>query len=227
MTSRATSASGSSKQPASGRLPPRISGKAAVPAPRPLPKVLSYPKMHSLDKFLPLVKDRLCYVIRDYGNIGISVLIVRDQKRDKITVLCGDWYGNNLDLDSNASDPLVQASLVFVNEDLQLFIKIMQTIRVDQAQFFLAIDNGQLVLTDIQVSVNKLAGPGMIRDIFGNIYRTQEVLKIETLDDRAIEYLEKGTGNYGGDLVIKPSRFTTFSPGNDDDIAPLYIRITR
>jgi hypothetical protein len=83
-----------------------------------------------------------------------------------------------------------------------------------------------LLLVDVQVSLNKMAGPGMLRDVFGKIYPTQEVLKIESLDDRAIEYIEKGTGNYEGELIIKPSKFSVFSP-NTELLVPLYVEVKR
>ncbi len=233
MTSPATSASGSSRPPKisggikSGRLP-RTAQEAPVKKPVVLPSVLSYPKFHHMAVCEAVLKDHLCYVIRHYGTEGISVLILREPKSDKVTVLCGDWKGNNINLDGDSGDRIIQAALVFVQEDLPLFMQVMHSIKLPQAQFFLALDaEGNLVLTDIQVSLNKLAGPGMVRDIFGKVYRTQEVLKVEPLDDRAIEYIAKGTGTYEGDLIIKPSKFTSFSPAADGAIIPLYAEVRR
>lgn len=224
----------SKKSPTSGRLPPKISGQGVKPTaitaqkPTKLPDVLAYPKFHSLDVVEPVIKDHLIYVIRHYGRDGIAVLILRDPNNDRITVLCGDWNGNNIDLDGDNANHITQAALVFVQEDLPLFMKTMHAINLRQAQFFLAIDDeGRLTLTDIQIAFNKLAGPGMVRDIFGKIYRTQEVLKIEPADERALEFIRKGTGTYEGDLVIKPSKFTTFGPTVEDSIIPLYAEVRR
>ncbi len=234
MTIPGTLASGLSKQPTSGRLPPRISGRGATttvplaPKKRVLPTVLAYPRMHPLEVCEKHLKDHLCYFIRHYGNEGLSVLISRDPKKDEVAVLCGDWKGNNIDLSADSTDRIVQAGLVFLQEDLKLFMNVMHTIKLTQAQFFLALDAGnQLTLTDIQVAYNKLVGPGMVRDIFGKVYRTQEVIKVEALDDRSIEYVGKGTGSYEGDLLIKPSKFTTFSPTAEDEIIPLYVEVRR
>lgn len=200
-----------------------------------MPKVLPYPKMQHMAVAEAVLKDHLCYVLRHYGNDGIAVLILRNPKQDQIAVLCGDWKGNNIDLDGDSTDRLVQAALVFVQEDLKLFLELMHYIKLPQAQFFLALDaEGNLILTDIavvqiaqQVAMTKMVGPGMVRDLFGKIYRTQEVLKVEALDDRAIEYIAKGTGTYEGDLIIKPSKYTTFSPTDDDGIIPLYAEVRR
>lgn len=212
-------------------MPPKISGRAdrpATPKPVVLPKVLTYPKIHPLSQTQAILKDHLCYIIKHYGTEGVSVLVMREPKLDKVTVLCGDWNGNNIDLDPNSDNRIVQAALVFVKEDLKLFLQLMQTIKLNQAQFFLAIDqNNQLTLTDIQIAVGKLSGPGMVRDLFGNIYRTQEVLKVEALDERSLEYIGKGTGTYEGDLIVKPSKFTTFSPGPDGPLVPLYAEVKR
>jgi len=222
-TTTKTSMSGLSKQPRSGRVQPP---KAAA-RPVKLPPVLAYPKLHPLSATSAHIKDRLCYVVRHYGNNGLAVLVVREPNRDKTAVLCGDWYGKNLDLDGDSTDPVIQSALVFIREDFPLFLKTMQLIKLNQAQFFLALDQGQLTLVDIQTTIDKLAGPGMVRDIFGKIYRTQEIIKIEAIDDRAIEFIEKGTGNYEGNLIIKPSQFRTFSPNEASNIVPLYTEIIR
>lgn len=200
------------------------------PAPKKvkaLPKVLPYPTLHPLATTLPLIKNRLCYIIRHYGTHGLSVLIARTPKEDKVAVLCGDWNGNNIDLVGDDKDPMVQAAIVFIQQDLKLFLHAMKLIKVDQAQFFLALDKeGHLTLVDMQVTANKLAGPGFIKDFFGKIYRTQEVLKVEAMDDRAVEYLEKGTGSYEGDLIIKTSKFSTFHSDAASDM-PMYTEIKR
>lgn len=224
MTTRATPPSGSFKQPQSGRV---IKGPAPKKA-MVLPQVLAYPHFHPLDATLSLIKDRLCYVIRHYGYGGLSVLIVRNPKDDKTAVLCGDWKGNSIDIVADSSDPLTQAALVFINDDLKLFLEAMYRIKLLQGQFFFAIDaDANLTLVDLQISLNKFAGPGFIRDLFGRAYRTQEVLKVEVIDDRAIEYIGKATGNYEGDLLLKPSKFTSFNPTTTITDVPLYIEIKR
>lgn len=191
-----------------------------------LPKVLPYPALHQLETTLPLIKNRLCYVIRHYGTHGLSVLVARKPSEDKVAVLCGDWKGNNIDL-IDEKEPLVQAALVFVREDLGLFLNTMRLTKITQAQFFLALDDGgHLTLVDMQVSANKLAGPGFIKDFFGKIYRTQEIIKVEAIDDRAVEYLGKGTGSYEGDLIIKTSKFSTFHSETASDM-PTYTEIKR
>lgn len=196
--------------------------------------MLSAPILYPLTQTSALIKDRLVYVIRHYGNIGISVLIskqkdVKGKKVDPdkdILVLCGDWRGNSLDLADRTSSPLTEHALKFVRNDIGLFLQMMKTIRLEQAQFFLALSPDGLILVDMQVAVTKLVGPGMLRDIFGKVYRTQEVLKVEPFDARALEYIQKGTGNYEGNVIVKLSKFSLFSPTKDLSV-PLYTGIER
>ena len=227
MTTKGTLPSGSYKRPLSGRMPqpakPVVQPKPAQPV---LPKIIPYPRMQPFSEVAHLLKDRTCYIIKRYNQNGISVLVTRRPEADSVAVLCGDWFGNSLDLVSTDNE-LTKAALVFLNEDLPLFITIMRTIKLLQAQFFLTIgDDGKLVLVDIQKSADMLVGPGMVRDIFGKIYKTQEAIKVETpMNDQSIEYILKGSGSYEGDLIIKPSKFSTFA--GPTSIIPLYAEVRR
>ncbi len=49
----------------------------------------------------------------------------------------------------------------------------------------------------------------MVRDVFGRIVETPRIIKVEVLDDRVIEAIERGGGAYSDDLIIKPSVFKT------------------
>ena len=102
----------------------------------------------------------------------------------------------------------------------------MQLIKIEQAQFYFAIED-ELTLVDMQLSLNKFAGPGMIKDIFGKIMKTQEIIKTEIIDNRAIEFINKGTGSYEGNLVIKPSRFRVYHNQATGVYTPLYVEVKR
>ncbi len=186
-----------------------------------VPKVLKYPTFIGNDK-LDHVKNLLCYVIKDYGNDGVSLLLTRKPEKDEIIVLCGDWKGNNIDIQSN--DPRVAFITELLNTELAKLASILKTIRVDQAQFFFSTKDG-LKLVDMQVALNKLVGPGMIRDLFSKIIPTQEVLKIEPIDDRAYGAIIDGKGSYEGNLIIKPSKFRMIE--QNGAYSPLYLRYVR
>ena len=101
---------------------------------------------------------------------------------------------------------------------------ILSTININQAQFFFSNKDGYM-LVDMQVSVNKLVGPGMIRDLFSKIVPTQEVIKVEPIDDRAIAALLDGNGSYAGNVIIKPSKFRLIE--QNGIYSPLYLRYVR
>ena len=133
----------------------------------------------------------------------------------------------NIDIVSN-NDPLATHGMEFAQKQLATFLKTMQLIKLEQAQFFFAIDeNNQLVLVDMQVAYNKFASPGMIRDIFGNIFNVQEVIKTEIIDARAVETIEKGAGSYEGDIILKPTKFRMYHEAENNSFQPLYVEVKR
>lgn len=153
------------------------------------------------------------------------MLIYRQRDKDQVVVICGDWAGNNIDLTDDSE--LAKIAIKFNDLHLHLFLSTMRLIKLDQMQLFFSIADGELVLVDIQTAINKLSGPGMVRDVFGNRFPTQEVKKIELLDERAMEYLADGSGSYAGDLIIKPSRFRLYHDVNADTYRPLYVEVRR
>lgn len=193
-----------------------------------LPHVLPYPSLLPFET-TPSIHDIFCYVVRHYGGNGLSVLIYRQPKEDQVVTIFGDWYGNNIDLVGNQNpNRLTTLALQFAQSDsLPLFLQTMRLTRVEQVQFFFGIDEMDLVLVDMQVALNKFASPGMIADIFGRIYRTQEVLKMELIDERAIEFIKKGTGSYEGDIILKPSRFRLYHDAEANTFQPLYAEMKR
>lgn len=187
-----------------------------------LPALLTYPKPLDFAS-TPNVEGQYCYIIKHYGDAGLSVLIKREE--ENIVVVCGDWLGNALDL--NADDPLVKIARDFIARDMPTFLQTMKLVGFEQAQFYFAIHDSGLTLVDLQLSMNKFASPGMIRDIFGKMYHTQDVRKIEVIDDRVMAALKRGTGTYEGDLILKPSRFRVHHLPDNAGVIPFYVQIKR
>ena len=210
-TKRKTPSSGTSKPPP---------GPARVDQ---LPQLLKYPPLLTN---LQQVKDIFCYILRHPGDDGLSVLIYRQPENDQVVVICGDWHGTKLDL-VDSDSPLADIASEFVTGQAIKFYEMMRLVGVDQAQFFFGQDDEGLLLYDVQLSLNKFAGPGMINDVFSKIFRTPTTLKIEAVDDRALEYIEKGTGSYEGDLLIKPSRFRMYHDQEKNTYSPLYVEVRR
>ena len=194
-----------------------------------LPEILPYPKLLSFES-TKSIHDIFCYVIKHYGNDGLSVLIYRVPSDDDVYIVCGDWYGNKVDLvvDENGDAPLLYEPAVgFLENHAVDFLNMMRLVKIEQAQYYFAIHNDELVLVDMRLSLNKFAGPGMIRDIFGKLINVQDSIKTEIVDVRAIEAIEKGVGSYEGDLILKPSKFKMYHHQNDNSFTPLYVEIKR
>lgn len=187
-----------------------------------LPKILAYPQLVQLSTVKELIYNKIIYVIKHYGNNGISVLILK--KDNQIIILCGDWYGNSIDL-SVVDGKYTSICVDFLNNHVQKFIELMKLIKLDQAQYYFAIHDDELILVDVQISLNKFVSPGMLKDIFSKIFKTQDVLKVELYDDRSVEYIMQGVGSYAGDLIIKPNKFALYSI--DSGEIPLYAEIKR
>jgi hypothetical protein len=103
---------------------------------------------------------------------------------------------------------------------------MMKLMKLEQAQFFLAILD-ELTLVDVQVAYNKMAGPGMVRDIFSKLINTQEVIKSEIVDERAIDAILRGVGSYAGDIILKPTRFRLYHDEATNSFQPMYIEVKR
>jgi len=174
-----------------------------------------------------IIKNLFCYVLRHYGNSGIGVLYYH--QGDDVCVQFGDWNGNIIDLDSK-SDPLVKLIGLYLHKYNISIYNLLHTIGLSQFQIFL---NTSLMLVELQYTVNNLAGPGMLQNLFSNIITTPEVLKIEIIDDRVIDVINAGTGSYTGDLIIKPSRFRQYQLPSGDGTTkagkytPLQVQVVR
>lgn len=191
-----------------------------------LPKILPYTKLLALNE-TPNIKGVFCYVIKHYGSEGLSTLIYRQPNEDGVTILFGDWLGNSIDIQTNNPTRLTDAANNFVSQHVVKFVNLMHSVNILQTQLFFGIDDDGLILVDMQLSLNKFAGPGMVRDLFGNLHRTQEVVKMEIIDDRALEAIERGTGSYNGDLILKPSSFKMHHNPKADTYQPLYVEVRR
>lgn len=191
-----------------------------------LPSVLKYPKLLPFAT-TPSIRDIFCYIIEHYGTDGLSVLVYRQPQIDNVTVICGDWKGNSLDLVTNKPSPLVEIACEFVKKELTKLLQILHGMNIPQAQLYFATTQQGLVLVDMQVAMNKFAGPGMIEGIFGKTYNTQKIKKLEIIDARAVEYLERGTGSYDGDVILKPSRFRMYHDQATNTYHPMYVEVKR
>lgn len=176
-----------------------MSGTSKLNIPQ-LPALLSYPKILTLDE-VPELMGKFVYFVRAYPLQGIAVLIVR--QKDEIFMRIGDWDGKVI-------NPMEsEAATTFVKKFSPHFISLMSSAKIQQAVFYLSVNGSDIRLVDIRTSLNKFSGPGMVRDLFGKIVDTQDVVKIDSLTPEVLTAIKNDEGSYTGNLIVKPSAFKT------------------
>lgn len=181
----------------------------------------------------PELRGLLCYIMAHYGDDGINVSIERRPVDDdvEVRVQVGDWSGQAVELGSKT--PHAGLGLLFMDRYAAKFVELMRLVGMPLAQFYLvpvSKDNGDgpflhdLRLCDLRLGPIAFAGPGMVRDIFGKMIPTPEVIKVEALTDDLLDLLDRGFGSYAGDIVVKPSRYRTVER---DATTPLFAEIRR
>lgn len=166
------------------------------------------------------IAGMLCYVVRHYQNVGISCLITRSN--GNVIVTMGDWNGRTIDL-SDPKDSLAPIACDFLHKRANQLMMISSAAGVKQAIFYFALDTGTPMLVDIRLSLNKFLGPGMIRDVFGKRFDTQQVLKIDGMNEHLLEQIKNGFGYFDHGVIIKPSR--SRSVERDGKPIPLYVEV--
>lgn len=188
------------------------------------PSIVSYPKLLSLDE-VPELMGKLVYIIKAYPLNGLAVLMTYDKPRT--TMKFGDWDGNNLNpVDAKGrSGELIDE---FMRMHAPNFIGLMTAARIKQAQFYLS-DDKELRLVDMRVALNKMAGPGMLRDLLSQVIATQESVSTVGMTPETVAAIKKGEGTLSGDLIIKPSVFRTITRGEQPNMImyPMYGTVSR
>lgn len=194
-----------------------------------LPPVLAYPRPLQLAVALPTLNNMMCYVVEHYGHAGLSVLLYREIQTGNSYYIFGDWNRNRIDIEvgDGPPHPLISFISEFVKSYSVSLLELLSLIKLPQAQFYFATVGDELTLVDVQLSLNKWAGPGMIKEVFGKLLKTQTIKKVEVLDERAIDAITRGVGNYAGDLILKPSRFRQYHNQETKAYQPFYVEIVR
>src|SRR4051812_30717898 len=127
------------------RKPARSSGtsRAQTTGPCPRPPLLPL-------ALVPEVRDVFCYVLRHYGDGGLSVLVQRQPQGGDIDVRIqiSDWAGRLVPPD--APGPVGDLVRVFMTQHNLVFLAVMKSVGIPAAQFDFATDSGELVLVDIR-----------------------------------------------------------------------------
>ncbi len=181
------------------------------------PTLLPYPTLINITEY-DGIDDMFCYIVRHYGNKGVACLIER--KNGDVAIKLGDWTGQPW----VPSADLTVASR-FLEEYVAKLVTLMQAINIEMAQYFVVLHEGRFILVDVQLSLNKFAGPGMLRDVFNSTIETQEIISIEMITAELKQSIKDGKDRYSGDLILKPSRFRPVVVNGNP--VPLYIEVTR
>lgn len=174
-----------------------------------MPSLLAYAKILDIaDR--PELNGIFSYIIYRYKP-GASVLIKLQNGESGIVV--GDWMGR-----SSGPDNSVKAIL---GERCLMLIRMMKSIRIDQAQYYFAEDGS---LVDVQLSLNKFIGPGMLRDLFSKLMATQKIVETAVLTPDKIQEIRSDKSKYPESCVLKPSRFR-YVGTTPTSIVPCYATI--
>lgn len=165
--------------------------------------LLAYPKFPTIGG-QPQLQGVFCYIIAGYEP-GHSVLVKREN--GEAGILVGDWNGQPLSKDQSKS----------ILQEANRFIEVMRLIRLSQAQFYID-QSGNLV--DVQISLNKFLGPGMLRDVFSKVMPCQRIIDLAVLDEARTREISKNPEKYGNKVILKPSRYRFVD--NNGIVAPMY-----
>jgi hypothetical protein len=185
-----------------------------------IPDSLPYPEIADFDK-VPSLKDKFCYVIKDYPHIGMGLVVVR--KMGQVRIRMSDFSGKEISPDKLGVYSQ-QIEEVMSNYSGRV-LSAMRFIRIPQAMFYFAFaDEPRLV--DVRLSLNKFCGPGWISDFLGKqeIALQEQVGSPLILNEDGLKKIQDG--DYGdGNLIFKPSAFKSMVRG--EEIVPLYGRMRR
>jgi len=166
-----------------------------------IPTLLAYPHIAPIDECQEIV-GKYCYIIKSYEP-GCAMVFKSQAGTSGISF--GGWDGVHNEINAEK----------YLADFVPKCINLMGCIRLPQMQLFISSDG---LLVDVQCSLNKFIGPGMLRDLFSNIIQTQQIDSIDVVNQSKIEQL-KTTGSW----ILKPSKFRYYESG--DSILPLYARI--
>ncbi len=187
-----------------------------------LPTLLPYPTLIPFAEFNG-VNGMFCYIFEHYGLDGISCLVQTDNEGTRVIV--GDWHGHVTDL-SDSKHRLYQITNNLLMKHGTALINLIRAVRLKQAQFFFVpCGDGSFMLADVQLALNKFAGPGMIKDVFGKMFNIPKLIKIDVVKDKILQDIIDGSGQFAGNLIIKPSRFRMVKANNI--MTPLYLEVSR
>lgn len=183
--------------------------------------LMAYPEILPF-KDIPEIKGQYVFLIKDYVQDGLSMLI--EHVGDEMRVQFGDWDGHVIDAtDTKHKYYNVIASLI--NDKFSDIVALLKMIGVKQLQLYFSLTEGKLMLVDIRRAVNSFCSPGMVKDVFGKLVDTQIIVdKPLFITDEVFNNIKTKQGIFKQPLILKPSAFKTTVRGKD--LYPMYARIS-
>ena len=160
-----------------------------------LPDIIDYPEFFKINNNLNIFNNVYGYIIKPYELNGDALYI--GFRKGYVFYRLADFYSNILNI---TESPIINKLPVLAN--------ILFTSKIPECLLYFSGD----VLVDMMVSANKFVGPGMLRDIFGKIFKIQEIIEIVTLNDEIRDKYK--------DMFFKPSKFKFIN--EDGLIRPMY-----
>lgn len=189
-----------------------------------LPKVLPY--VVYLDyQDINYLEHTYCYVQEHPANVDLTVLIYRDIANEDVITIFANRSGEALELTTDTS-VVADAARAFIKDKLADFVRLMNIIKIEQAQYHFWVKEDGLVLVDVRTAINKCVSPGLIEEVFGKIIRTLKTRTMTVLEPAVIQALIQGQGPFAGDLLLRPSRFRMIEE-SVDNFRPLYVELKR
>lgn len=181
-----------------------------------LPDTLSYPEILPLENIKDELINKLVYIIQDYDDgIALNILINGEDN----VIRFSDWDGKLIEpLDNDLA-------LQITNNYLANILQLLNVIKLSKCIIYIGRYKNDLAIVDVRTSLNKFVGPGMIRDLFSQVMETQRVNKVMPFEESTIEAIQDNKGSFEGNLIIKPSVFSTIE--NNQILYPLYGRVIR
>lgn len=183
-----------------------------------LPDPVKYYQFFKFDEIAEF-KNKYVYVFKHYpDDIGFMIIVIR--KNDIINYRLADFSGKIINpIENTILSPHIKT---IVEQYLNKLILTIKAIGVKQCIFYFSIAD-RVRLVDIRLSLNKMCGPGYLKDFFGkqDIPIQEEVCSPLILTDENIVALKSKEGMYKhGKFVIKPSVFKVII--KDEDLIPMY-----
>lgn len=181
------------------------------------PAILPYPAILDV-KDVPELATKFCYVFKDYGNSGLTLVIKREA--GSVYLKLADWSGKEMKPETVSKD----VSQIMTEQSHRIILT-MKLIGIPQAIFYFSSNS---LLVDMRLSMNKFCGPGYLGDFFGKqgIPMQERVGEPVFLKSEELGKIRQGQGVYKGQkgFILKPSAFKFMV--RNDVILPVYGRVT-